>query len=496
MRHAKQLQAKLQYFRGLLDGATLTGNQASFVQKCSVELWSTLEAIDRHSNDIHDDSNVDEPQSIEVHDIADASVQFKILPTIDSGSHGGCNTRTVSENNAAPNNPAILPPLSSLGLKFSSQSKSTGEQIKIKTTTVAPSSSPHPELKSSAQVFGDRHTGPFAKCALPPISSWYSSSPTSPKILHGPTSVLPKTSGTLPALIAHSHLGPNTYANAGNKQDTDAILTRMAPSDGRHRQNYFHIPGEFDEHGYSSPDSLTGSISSWHLSASWFSQSPKTRHRTDTRPAPRPRGSDGEWLHDRAPIAPEVQNVNGSSTNATPKLIVSNLHYELTTKDLTQIFGQVGTLVREPLIRYDRSGRSSGVAIISFETTPEATAAKQRYDGKLAKGQPMSIAFHQMQHPATRKGRTTTGSSLLNRIQKPPLLDRLSRTQSEPRDVSKKSGPGPVRTKSRPVREPRAPKKPKTAEDLDKELDAYLKDDAKPPPAGVAPQANEDVDMV
>lgn len=51
--------------------------------------------------------------------------------------------------------------------------------------------------------------------------------------------------------------------------------------------------------------------------------------------------------------------------------------------------------LREPLptpfaqfvgFKYDRSGRSSGVAIISFETAEEAALAKNGFDGKLAKG--------------------------------------------------------------------------------------------------------------
>jgi hypothetical protein len=38
------------------------------------------------------------------------------------------------------------------------------------------------------------------------------------------------------------------------------------------------------------------------------------------------------------------------------------------------------------LLKYDRSGRSSGVAIISFETPAEAARAKKQFEGKLAKG--------------------------------------------------------------------------------------------------------------
>ena len=38
-------------------------------------------------------------------------------------------------------------------------------------------------------------------------------------------------------------------------------------------------------------------------------------------------------------------------------------------------------------IKYDRSGRSSGVAIVSFETVQDAIKAKKQYDGILAKGE-------------------------------------------------------------------------------------------------------------
>lgn len=215
-----------------------------------------------------------------------------------------------------------------------------------------------------------------------------------------------------------------------------------------------------------------------------------------SRPAPRPRGSDGEWLHDKAPGAPRTASVltpNEASASTTTKLIISNLHYELTTKDLSQIFGQAGTLVREPLIRYDRSGRSSGVAIVSYETLSEAARGKELFNGKTAKGQPMSIEFYNPPTSAPRPGRRGAApASLIDRIQKPALLDRLSRndTQRQP----KSSGPGPVRTKNRPA--PRVPKKPKTAQELDMELDAFMGDDIKPTSAPApAAQVDKDVEM-
>ncbi|KAI9569886.1 hypothetical protein HD554DRAFT_2019684 [Boletus coccyginus] len=213
------------------------------------------------------------------------------------------------------------------------------------------------------------------------------------------------------------------------------------------------------------------------------------------KPYARPRGSDGAWLHDRAPLSSSKGN-NGITPTApsaaalNTKLVVSNLHYEITPKDLVSIFGQIGTLVREPLIRYDRSGRSSGVAIITYEKPAEATRAKKEYEGKLAKGQPMEIDFDTAppRRPRSASMPGISTASLLNRIERPSLAERLGNGE----DTRRTTTTGPVR-----MRAPRAPRsvrsvaprskvgrptgrpKAKTAEELDKELDVFMADDAK-----------------
>ncbi|KAJ7170258.1 hypothetical protein C8R43DRAFT_981725 [Mycena crocata] len=216
-----------------------------------------------------------------------------------------------------------------------------------------------------------------------------------------------------------------------------------------------------------------------------------------SRPAPRA-SVDGQWLHDMAPTGPRggpngravVPGALGSASVPNSKLVVTNLHYEISPKDLTSIFGQIGTLVCEPQIRYDRSGRSSGTAIVSFETLAEATRAKKQFDGILAKGQPMSIAFDSSA-PRVRSSSAPTTSSLLNRITKAPLLDRLSKDDTALRTPSgPRGGVGPIRTRGARTakattapRKPKTaePKKPKTAEELDKELDAFMVDTEAPP---------------
>ncbi|KAI0760173.1 hypothetical protein C8Q74DRAFT_1294473 [Fomes fomentarius] len=228
-----------------------------------------------------------------------------------------------------------------------------------------------------------------------------------------------------------------------------------------------------------------------------------------SRPSARPQASEGQWLHDRAPGVPRaVQNTVIKAANGVTntRIIVSNLHYEVTPKDLSQIFGQIGTLVREPQIRYDRSGRSSGVAVVVFETPAEATRAKKQFDGILCKNQPMSIAYDNAP-PVRVARRSASAPSLLNRIEKPPLLERLSKNEARSTQAAPARGTvGPVRTKARAgaagARPKRAaPAKPKTAEELDKELDAFMKDDitaqpsATPAVALAAAASTEDVEM-
>ncbi|THH19280.1 hypothetical protein EW146_g1862 [Bondarzewia mesenterica] len=194
-----------------------------------------------------------------------------------------------------------------------------------------------------------------------------------------------------------------------------------------------------------------------------------------------PRTSDdGAWVHDKAPGAAAVVVPTAPAAGVNNKLVVSNLHYEVTQKDLSAIFGQIGTLIREPLIRYDRSGRSSGVAIITFETPAEATRAKNQFNGVLAKGQPIEIDYDN-EPPRHHRRSAGAPSSLINRIQKAPLIERLGRAESQAKQSLAKTARGGAGTRARGrgrgsaigVRQkPQA----KTAAELDKELDAFMGD--------------------
>ncbi|KAH9986170.1 hypothetical protein BJV74DRAFT_845142 [Russula compacta] len=217
------------------------------------------------------------------------------------------------------------------------------------------------------------------------------------------------------------------------------------------------------------------------------------KHATKSRAS-----DDSVWVHDRAPEVPRATTqLSDLNASLSSKLMVTNLHYEITPKDLTAIFGQMGTLVREPFIRYDRSGRSSGVAIIMFETPAEATRAKKQLDGVLAKGQPISIEFDQ----GVSRRTSASAPSLLNRIQKPPLLDRLGQAQTNAkvslihskrlgairgRGRGRGTGAGRGRTSTAP---------PKSAAELDNELDAFMAVDNGSGTPSAKPAENGDVEM-
>ncbi|KAH6917754.1 hypothetical protein BKA70DRAFT_180 [Coprinopsis sp. MPI-PUGE-AT-0042] len=234
---------------------------------------------------------------------------------------------------------------------------------------------------------------------------------------------------------------------------------------------------------------------------------------------------NSQWVHDKYPGVgrqqrgrpPHQGSTTAGSAAATEsmpagvsnRLKISNLHYEVTPQDLSSIFGQIGTLVREPLLWYDGSGRSTGTAVVTFETAAEATRAKNQFDGILAKGQPMEISYQ-----ITPRPRRTTSApstlSLLSRIEKPPLLERLAKDDTATVSNKKTNAKnqrgeggriGPIRAKTTRASKPKHPKKPKTAADLDKELDAFMVDVSDPAAAAPstatagAPAAATDVDM-
>ena len=75
------------------------------------------------------------------------------------------------------------------------------------------------------------------------------------------------------------------------------------------------------------------------------------------------------------------------------KLRIDNLHYDLTENDLSSLFSQLAPLPVPPTIRYDRAGRSTGVAFISYSSIAAARKAIREFDGANANGQPIYLTL-------------------------------------------------------------------------------------------------------
>ncbi|KAL1957746.1 hypothetical protein VTO42DRAFT_5589 [Malbranchea cinnamomea] len=102
----------------------------------------------------------------------------------------------------------------------------------------------------------------------------------------------------------------------------------------------------------------------------------------DTR---RPYRGPRSFRNDRSPPATDPA-ANGA------KLRVTNLHYDLTEDDLTDLFTRIGPIISLSLV-YDRAGRSEGIAYVTYKRLVDAQSAIREFDGANAKGQPIRLTL-------------------------------------------------------------------------------------------------------
>lgn len=105
-------------------------------------------------------------------------------------------------------------------------------------------------------------------------------------------------------------------------------------------------------------------------------------------------------------------------------------------------------------LEYARDGRNSGVAYAGYKNSEDNIAAVNKFDGRKAIGQVIDVELIK------------------------PLVIGSARPSSDGRSTGRR--PAGRRDDEEP-RERRAPKPKKTAQDLDKELEAYM--DSRPFPA-------------
>jgi len=185
----------------------------------------------------------------------------------------------------------------------------------------------------------------------------------------------------------------------------------------------------------------------------------------------------GQWSHDMyqsngtrsAPRSnpPPLMSMSTNTNSSGPvKVIITNLHPQVTDSDIRELFGEFGSLMSAS-VHFDSNGTSLGSAQVYYSKWASAVRAKQQYNGVHLDRRPMRVSI---------EGESTAG------VGGQPMVKRLTNTFSgAPRSMGgAPRGRGAPRggPRGRGGRggsgAPRTEKKNKSAEELDAELDSYL----------------------
>ncbi|KAN0084289.1 hypothetical protein V8E55_007793 [Tylopilus felleus] len=171
-----------------------------------------------------------------------------------------------------------------------------------------------------------------------------------------------------------------------------------------------------------------------------------------------------------AAAAKVVAAANPTSQPAD-KIIVSNLPGDVNEVQIKELFHSTVGPLRDVTLHYDSAGRSKGIAAIHFQKKGDGTKAYQQYNNRLIDGKrPMKIEI--VVDPA----RPAPAQSLVSRVAPPPTTVATTATTRVARPASRGIRRG-ARGRGRKGNE----RPPKSAADLDAEMEDYTASNAAAP---------------
>jgi len=161
-----------------------------------------------------------------------------------------------------------------------------------------------------------------------------------------------------------------------------------------------------------------------------------------------------------------------SAIETGTKLYISNLDFGVSNDDIKELFSELGDLKRSS-INYDRSGRSKGTAEVVFARRADAVAAVKKYNNVQLDGKPMKIEIVGTNTPTTAAAPPViNGGQARNAVKSTPRGGPTGMPQRRPHQRGgggrRGGGSGGRRGKER--------SKPKSAEELDADLEKYHAD--------------------
>ncbi|CAM0872536.1 unnamed protein product [Alopecurus aequalis] len=192
-----------------------------------------------------------------------------------------------------------------------------------------------------------------------------------------------------------------------------------------------------------------------------------------------PKAPESAWQHDKfADVAPRG-GAGGrvSAIETGTKLFITNLDFGVSSDDIKELFSELGDLKR-CAIHFDRSGRSKGTAEVIFARRNDAVAAMRKYNNVQLDGKPMKIEILGTNTPtAPAAFPANNGNYARNVAKSAPRSASAGLPQSRPRARGGRGrGGGGGGSGGSGGRRGKERKQPRSAEELDAELEKYHAD--------------------